>query len=40
MEKVTLIATNLQVCRSCLGMVSYGFRKLTERAIFGKFQSD
>ena len=24
MDQVTLGATNLQVCRSCLGMMSYG----------------
>jgi hypothetical protein len=33
MDQVTLSATNLQVCRSCLGMMSYGAKKLTESAI-------
>ena len=40
MDQVTLGATNLQVCRSCLGMMSYGAKKLTEPAISGRFQTD
>jgi hypothetical protein len=36
MEKVTLVATNLQLCRLCLGMMSYGAKKLTESAISGR----
>jgi hypothetical protein len=33
MNQVTRGATNLQVCRSCLGVMSYGAKKLTEPAI-------
>jgi aryl-alcohol dehydrogenase-like predicted oxidoreductase len=40
MDQMTLGATNLQVCRLCLGMMSYGAKKLTGLAISGRFQTD
>jgi hypothetical protein len=40
MDQVTLGATNLQVCRLYLGMMSYGAMKLTVSAVSGRFQSD
>ena len=40
MHPLTLGATNLQVCRSCLGMMSYGAKLPTVSAVSGRFQSD